>query len=99
MAKIVKKKNRRLSLEGFSFIFFSISLIIFLISSLFINTANNNLTVKLQKMNDELKSLNAQNQDLTFTIQSLENKDHVYEVAALNNLELNQDNIISISGD
>ena len=99
MARIVRRKRRRLTFEGFAVLTFTFSLVVFLISSLFINTMNNSLSVKVQKLNDELTVLSAENEDLTFTISSLENKDYVYSIAQANNLSLNQENIISITGE
>ena len=96
MAKIVKKKKRRLSLNGISIILFSLSLVAWLISSLIINTVNTSLIMKIQKLNDELVSLKSENQTLNYEIQSLENKDRIYEVAQASMLEQVQENIISV---
>ena len=96
MAKIVKKKKRRLSLNGISIIFFSLSLVAWLISSLIINTVNTSLIMKIQKLNDELVTLKGENQSLHYEIQSLENKDRIYEVAQASMLEQVQENIISV---
>lgn len=96
MAKIVKKKKRRLSLNGISIILFSLSLVAWLISSLIINTVNTSLIMKIQKLNDELVTLKGENQSLHYEIQSLENKDRIYEVAQASMLEQVQENIISV---
>ncbi len=99
MAKIVKMKKRRIGLKGFAILFFSFSLIAWLGATLFINTINASLTMEIQKMNDELSSLNVENQALNYEIQSLENKDRIYEVAQTANMDQVQDNIISIIGE
>lgn len=99
MAKIVKKKKRRLSFNGIAIITFTISFVVFMISNLLINTINTNLTIKIQKMTDELNTLKNDNQNLNFEIQSLENKDRVYVIAQAANMNQTQDNIVSVTGD
>ena len=99
MAKIVKRKRRKVRLSGFAVLFFSFALISWLATTLFVNTINASLTMKIQAMNDELKQLSSDNQSLNFEIQSLENKDRVYEVAAATNMDQIQDNIIAIVGE
>ncbi len=96
MAKIVKKKRRRLNLNGIAVLAFSLSLIAWLISSLLINTINTSLIMKIQSMNDELTALKSENQTLNYEIQSLENKDRIYEVAQAASLNQVAENIISI---
>lgn len=100
MARVVKRRKRRkLSMFGFSFFLFSFALISWLISSLFLNTTNTSLTIKIQKMNEEIASIQNDNRTLNIEIQSLENKDRVYVIAEASNLDLNQSNIIAISGE
>ena len=99
MAKIVKKKRRRLSFNGIAIITFTISFVVFMISNLLINTINTSLTIKIQKMTDELNTLKNDNQNLNFEIQSLENKDRVYVIAQAANMNQTQDNIVSVTGD
>ena len=99
MAKIVKKKRRRLKLQGFAIVLFSFAFIAWLGTTLFVNTINASLTMKIQQMTDELASLTEENQTLNFEIQTLENKDRIYEVAQTANMDQIQDNIISIVGE
>lgn len=99
MARIVKRKRRKLRLQGFAIILITFALISWLGTTLFVNTINASLTMKIQQMNDELAKLNDENQTLNFEIQSLENKDRIYEVASTNNMDQIQDNIISIVGE
>lgn len=75
---------------------FSIALISWLFTSLLVNTVNTSLTMKIQTMNEELAQLQAANQTLTYEIQSLENKDRVFEVAQAADLDQLTDNIISV---
>lgn len=99
MAKIIKKKKRKLKFQGFAIIVFSIAFIAWLGTTLFVNTINASLTMKIQKLNDDLAALTLENQTLNFEIQSLENKDRIYEVAQTANMDQIQDNIISIVGE
>lgn len=99
MAKIVKRKRRKLRLQGFAFLFFSFALIAWLGTTLFVNTCNAALTVEIQKMQDELSQLTTENQTLNYEIQTLENKDRIYEVAKTADMNQIEDNIISIIGE
>ena len=99
MAKIVKRKRRRLSFHGFAIVLFSLSLVAWLASSLLVHTMNAKLTMKIQTMNEELAVLKTQNQTLSFEISNLENKDRVFAAATAANLDQVSDNIISVSGE
>lgn len=99
MAKIVKRKRRRIRLQGFAFLFLSFALLTWLGTTLFVNTINASLTIEIQKMNDELASITQENETLNYEIQTLENKDRIYELAATANMDQIQDNIISIVGE
>ena len=99
MAKIVKRKRRRLSFHGFAIVLFSLSLVAWLASSLLVNTMNAKLTMKIQTMNEELAVLKTQNQTLSFEISNLEHKDRVFAAATAANLDQVSDNIISVSGE
>lgn len=96
MAKIVKKKRRKLSFNGMAIIFFSLAVISWLITSLLVNTLNTSLTMKIQKMSEEAEMLKSINQTLNYEIQSLENKDRVYAVAQAAQLDQVTENIISV---
>ncbi len=96
MAKIVKKKRRRLSFNGVAIVLFTVALISWLLTSLLVNTVNTSLTMKIQTMNEELAQLRSENQTLNYEIQSLENKDRVFEVAQAADLDQLADNIISV---
>lgn len=99
MAKIVKRRKRRLSLEGIAILFFTACAFAFVVVTLFTNTYNASLTIKIQKLNNELEVLKGENQNLNFEIQSLENKDRVYVIAQAANLTQTQDNIVSVTGE
>lgn len=99
MAKIVKRKKRKLRIEALAKLLLSVAIIAWVSTSLFVNTKNAELTVKIQKMNEELASLTQENQTLSFEIQTLESKDRIYEVAQTANMDQIKDNIISIIGE
>lgn len=101
MAKYVRRrrKTRRLSLFGFSVVFLMFSLFSLLLCSLFVNTTNTNLTIKIQKMQEEIASIENENKSINIEIQSLENKERVYVIAEASNMNLDQSNIISVSGE
>lgn len=86
-------------MNGFALVLFTFSLIAWLATSLLVNTVNNNLTMKIQSMNEELASLRSENQVLTYEINNLENKDRIYAVAEAANMNQATDNIISVQGE
>lgn len=99
MKKSAKRKKRRIRLKGLAIVVFVCSFVLWLATTLFVNTLEVSLTMKIQKLNEELESLTKENQTLNFEIQSLENKDRIYEVAQTANMNQIQDNIISIVGE
>lgn len=99
MAKLVKKKRRRIRIEAVAVIMISLSLICWLLSSLFVNTINTSLTIKIQQMNNQVELLKNENQSLNIEIQSLQNKERVYVIAKDAGLDQNQDNVISVQVD
>lgn len=99
MAKIMKKKRRRLKIENVAIALFTFSFIVMLFSSLFIGTMNTSLTIEIQNMNNRISELKADNQKLNIEIQTLQNKDRVYAIAKDAALDQNQNNVISLSGD
>ncbi|MBR3228302.1 MAG: hypothetical protein IKF68_07135 [Erysipelotrichaceae bacterium] len=99
MAKLRRRKRKISLLNRFAVIAFSLALIAFFISSLFIATYNTSLTIEIQKMNNEISSLKAENERLNIAIAGLENKDRVYVIAQDAGLMQNQDNVVSIQGE
>lgn len=99
MAKIVKRKRRKIRFQGVAILLFSFSILFWLATSLFINTINASLNMKIQDMNEQLATLGIENQSLNFEIQSLENKDRVYDLAQALNMGQVKDNIIAITGE
>ena len=99
MARIVKKKKRKLSFVVKAFIFLVFSLVVMLASSLYIGTTNTSLAIRIQKVNNEIATLKQENQNLTIEIQTLQNKERVYLIAQDAGLDQNQDNVVSIRND
>lgn len=97
MARLVKKKRRRLSFLTKCSIVLTISLMSWLFVSIFVGSINTSLTIDIQKMAVEVDTLKVENQKLNIEIQTLQNKDRIYTMAADAGLEQNQDNIVSIS--
>jgi len=99
MAKLRKRKTRRLRLEGIAVIMFTCALLCLMLSSLFIKTRNASLTMKIQELNAEVAALQNDNQSINIEIQTLENKDRVFVIAQAANMAQTQDNIVSVIGE
>lgn len=97
MAKLVKKKRRRLSFVSKCSLFLTFMLLVWLGESIVIGSRNTNLTIEIQNMTSEVNALKADNQSLSIEIQSLQNKDRIYTMAADAGLEQIQSNIISVN--
>ncbi len=67
--------------------------------TLFTNSKNTELTIKIQEKNIELASLRNENTSINIEIQSLENKDRVYVIAQAANMNQIQDNVVSVVGE
>ncbi|MBR2577659.1 MAG: cell division protein FtsL [Erysipelotrichaceae bacterium] len=99
MAKIRRRKRRRNYLNMFAVIMLTLAFISLILTSLFVGTYNQSLTISIQKMNNEIDTLKSENEKLNIEIASLENKDRVYIIAQDAGLDQNQDNVISIQGE
>lgn len=97
MARLVRRKRRRLSFLSKCTIVLTVSLLSWLSASILVGSINTNLTIEIQKMSYEVASLKADNQELNIEIQTLQNKDRIYTMAADAGLVQNQDNIISVN--
>lgn len=97
MAKLRKRKVSKFN--KFSLIFFSVSMSLLFLSSLIVNSKNSELTINIQKMNQEIETLKHDNEKLNIEISSLQNKDRVFVIAKDAGLDQNQDNIVSIQGE
>jgi len=99
MAKLRKRKiTKEEKLRRFAVCLFGVALLSLLASSLYVGSANTSLTIKIQKMTNQINSIKADNENLNIAIAGLQNKERVYVIALEEGLELNQENVISIQG-
>lgn len=97
MKTVAVKTKKRFKLETFAFLFFGLSLTIYLVCSLFVRSINNNLSAKKQSIESEIAALVNDNDAILVSIQKLSSRERVVAIAADAGLELNQENIVTIS--
>ena len=98
MAKIVKvKKKRSMRLQGFTLLFFSVSLVMYLCSSLFLRSINNSLSTQKQQIETQIAALKVENDAVKVAIQGLSNRERVVSIATDAGLSMNQSNIVTIT--
>lgn len=98
MAKAVKqKKKKKLKLLNFSVVFFMLSAILYLGSTLFLRTYNNSLSSKKQEIEAKISELKVSNDALAVEVNTLNNRERVNTIAADKGLSLDQNNIITIT--
>ncbi|MDI9519057.1 MAG: hypothetical protein WBH68_03325 [Erysipelotrichaceae bacterium] len=97
MAKIVKRKKRRVRFQSLTLVFFIFSGFLYLLSSLFLRSYNNSLSLKKQTILSEIAALELENEAIEVVIQNLSTRDRVETIANDNGLTLNQNNIITIT--
>ncbi len=91
-----RKKKNSYRFTACCGVFFVICLVASLMFSLFIRTRNDQLSIDIQEMTNEIALLKGENKDLDIEIQSLKNKDRVYVMAETAGLNQIQSNIVSI---
>ena len=97
MAKIVKvKKKRSMRLQVFTLLFFSVSLVMYLCSSLFLRSINNSLSTQKQQIETQIAALKVENDAVKVAIQGLSNRERVVSIATDAGLSMNQSNIVTI---
>ena len=89
-----KRKIKKFNLAAFIFI---LAVVSHILSSLFIQSYNNDLSMKIQQTKQTIESTKTNNDALKVNIQSLSASERVIEIADGAGLSLNQNNIISIS--
>ncbi|MCI7221398.1 MAG: hypothetical protein PUF67_06865 [Firmicutes bacterium] len=98
MAKIVKvKKKRSMRLQVFTLLFFSVSLVMYLCSSLFLRSINNSLSTQKQQIETQIAALKVENDAVKVAIQGLSNRERVVSIATDAGLSMNQSNIVTIT--
>ncbi|MBR4461771.1 MAG: hypothetical protein IKS51_04245 [Erysipelotrichaceae bacterium] len=100
MGRIVKsrKKKRRINFLHVAEALFTVSLILWLATSLLVNTMNTSLAMKIQAMQEEVDALKLENQSLRYDINTLQNKERIYALAQEADLYQDSDNIIAVTG-
>ena len=79
-------------------LFFTLSLLSWLATSLFVNTRNASLAMEIQEMQIQIDALKIENQALRYDINTLENKERIYALAEEADLYQDSDNIIAVTG-
>ena len=98
MAKAVKqKKKKKLKLLNFSVVFFMLSAILYLGSTLFLRTYNNSLSSKKQEIEAKITELQIANDAVAVEVNTLNNRERVNSIAMDKGLSLEQNNIITIT--
>ena len=98
MAKIVKvKKKRSMRLQVFTLLFFSVSLVMYLCSSLFLRSINNSLSTQKQQIETQIAALKVENDAVKVAIQGLSTRERVVSIATDAGLSMNQSNIVTIT--
>lgn len=97
MAKVVKKKRKKIRLVQFTAFVFFASVMAFLASSLFLRTYNNSLSSKKQEIEMQIAQLQVDNDAVRVDISTLSARDRVNNIASENGLRMEQDNIITIT--
>ncbi|MBR2802235.1 MAG: hypothetical protein IKE21_06550 [Erysipelotrichaceae bacterium] len=96
MARIVEKKRRKIRLEAVAVLLIIPAVILSVFSSLFLRQTKASLMIRIQNMNNECTSLRTENQRLAIEIQTLQNKDRIYNLATEAGLQQNEANVISM---
>ena len=90
-------KKRKIRVNRILFVVFFFSGFLYLVSCLFLQSYNNDLSMQLQSMKSEIVIVKDSNNSLKINIQSLSSNNRVQGIAQEAGLTLNQNNIISIS--
>ena len=96
MAKIIRKK-RTLRIERVAIVLFVFACGLSLVSSLFLRSYNNSLSMQVQKMETEIAKLETANEAVQVAIQNLSTKDRVLTVATEEGLTMNSVNVVTIA--
>ena len=78
-------------------LFFSVSLVMYLCSSLFLRSINNSLSTQKQQIETQIAALKVENDAVKVAIQGLSNRERVVSIATDAGLSMNQSNIVTIT--
>ena len=84
-------------LQVFTLLFFSVSLVMYLCSSLFLRSINNSLSTQKQQIETQIAALKVENDAVKVAIQGLSNRERVVSIATDAGLSMNQSNIVTIT--
>lgn len=100
MARIVPVKNkntkRRVDFFRISISIFALSLFLALGCTLFLRSYNNSLSTQKQSIDQQIATIEVQNDAIQVEIQTLSSSDRVDEIAAGNGMSRNQNNVTTI---
>lgn len=98
MKKAAKKnKVKKFKLVQFTKVLFVTSVLLYLVSALFLRTINNSLSTKVQELQTEIAKIEQENDFLEIEIAQLSRRDRVDNIADENGLRMEEDNIITIT--
>ena len=92
-----KKKRRRQTLSSIATKMFLISAAMFFCAKLFLHTANNSLSSRIQTLEAQTTEMTVQNDAVKIEIQTLSTRERVDGFAKDNGMSINQDSIITIT--
>ncbi|MEG0290537.1 MAG: cell division protein FtsL [Erysipelotrichaceae bacterium] len=97
MAKVIKNK-RKVRVEAIAVLFFVISILLFLSSSLFLKSYNVSLSKEVSEMENVVAKKKDDVESLRLAVKTLENRDRVLSVAKEAGMEINQNNVVFVEG-
>ncbi len=97
--KRVVKRKRVIKIERVAIAVFVFSVLLSMLSSVFLAAYNNELTVSIQNLENEVLNYQSENELYEIAVQNLSSKDRVMDIAEMEGLALNQSNVITISVD
>lgn len=97
VAKIVKKK-RRLRVERLVSMFFALSIFLYLVSSLFLQSYNMSLSKLDTKRENEIIAAKKDKESMRVAVEQLQNRDRILAVAKDAGIDVNQDSVVILDG-
>ena len=97
MAKIVKKK-RRLKVDRLVSLFFVLSIISFLCSTLFLQSYNMTLSKVDSQREVEITAAKKEKEAMRVAVEELQNRDRILGVAKDAGIDINQDSVVILEG-
>lgn len=91
------RKKKKLKLLNFAVSFFMVSCLMYLASTLFLRTYNNQLSSQKQEIEAKITELQVANDAVAVEVNTLNNRERVNTIASDKGLSLEQNNIITIT--